>query len=106
MSFSVKLYQVLDDLDIDGFKNLFHEDFVYVDNYEMMTSDDYIALLRKQWTETPIDFSRDRNTLVDSRDIFSFQFTRNIEGVPHRITNVSLLTEGKFWRSQIHRVPV
>ena len=35
-----------DDLDIYGFKSLFHDDFVYVDNYEMMTSDDYIALWR------------------------------------------------------------
>ena len=106
MSFSVKLKQVLDDLDIDGFKNLFQDDFVYVDNYEMMTSDDYISLLTKQWAEIQINFSRDQNTLVDNRDIFSFQFTQDIDGVPYRITNVSLLTDGKFWRSQINRVPV
>ena len=53
-----------------------------------------------------MDFTRDRNVLVDQRDIFSMQFTRDIDGVPHRITNVSLLKDGKFWRSQIHRVPV
>ncbi|MDG1934956.1 MAG: hypothetical protein P8I83_00835, partial [Paracoccaceae bacterium] len=106
MSFSVKLKQVLDDLDIDGFKNLFQDDFVYVDNYEMMTSDDYISLLIKQWAEIQINFSRAQNTLVDNQDIFSFQFTRDIDGVPYKITNVSLLTDGKFWRSQIHRAPV
>ena len=105
MSFTVKLYRVLDDLDIEGFKTLFHEDFVYVDNYEIMTFDDYITLLTKQWAGG-VDFPKDRNTLLDQRDIFSFQFTRDIDGVPHRITNVSLLKDGKFWRSQIHRVPV
>jgi hypothetical protein len=54
----------------------------------------------------PIDFSRDQNTLADQRDIFSFQFTRDIDGLPYRITNVSLIADGEFWRSQIHRVPV
>ena len=106
MSFSIKVFQILDAHDIDGMKSICHDDFIFVDEYEMMTRDDWITGLRKLWAETPVDFTRDRNVLVDQRDIFSMQFTRDIDGVPHRITNVSLLKGGKFWRSQIHRVPV
>ena len=106
MSFSIKLYAVLDALDADGMASICHDDFIFVDDYEMFSKDDWIAKQKVLWREEKIDFARDRNTLLDQRDIFSFQFTRDIDGVPHRITNVSLLKDGKFWRSQIHRVPV
>lgn len=106
MSFTVKVFQILDALDADAMECICHEDFIFVDDYEMQGRDDWIAGLRKLWSEAPVDFSRDRNVLLDQRDIFSMQFTRDIDGVPHRITNVSLLKDGKFWRSQIHRVPV
>ena len=106
MSFSIKVFQILDAHDVDAMESICHDDFIFVDEYEMMTRDDWITGLRKLWAETHVDFSRDRNVLVDQRDIFSMQFTRDIDVVPHRITNVSLLKGGKFWRSQIHRVPV
>jgi hypothetical protein len=72
----------------------------------MMTRDDWIATGRKLWVENPVDFTKEHNVLLDQRDIFSMQFTRDIDGVLHRITNVSLLKDGKFWYSLIHRVPV
>jgi hypothetical protein len=69
-------------------ESICHEDFIFVHDYEMWGRDDWIAGLRKLWSEAPVDFSRDRNVLLDQRDIFSMQFTRDIDGVPHRITNV------------------
>ena len=56
-------------------------------------------------TNTP-DFTRDRTVIADQRDIFSMQFTREIEGVLYKITNVFLKRDGKFWRYQVNRVPI
>ena len=100
------MYGVLDELDIEGLKNLCHEDFVYLDKYAMITFNDYFALHSKQYAENPIDFLKNRNTIVDDRDQFSFQFTQYREEVPHRITNLSLLKDVEFWRCKLHRVPV
>ena len=72
----------------------------------MLTRDDWIERIQILWTETPVDFSRERNVIADQRDIFCMQYTLDINDAPHRITNVSLLKDGKFWRSQIHRVLV
>ena len=88
-------------------RDLCHDDFVFVDDYEKMTCDDCIEALRVRfmWEIAP-DFTRDRDVILDNRDIFLMQFTRDIDGVPHRISNVGLLSEGKFWRFQINRASV
>ena len=84
-------------------RDLCHDDFVFVDDYEKMTRDDCIEALRVQFIwGTALDFTRDSNIILDNRDIFLMQFTRDIDGVPHRISNVGLLSEGKFWRFQIN----
>ena len=106
MSFSTKVFQVLDTLDVEAMKSMCHEEFIFVDDYEMLTRDDWIERIQILWTETPVDFSRERNVIADQRDIFCMQYTLDINDAPHRITNVSLLKDGKFWRSQIHRVLV
>ena len=106
MSFSTKVFQVLDTLDVEAMKSICHEEFIFVDDYEMLTRDDWIDRIQILWTVSPVDFSRERNVIADQRDIFCMQYTLDINDAPHRITNVSLLKDGKFWRSQIHRVLV
>jgi hypothetical protein len=39
---------------------------------------------------------------VDRRDIFAMEYARDINGVPHRDTNVDLKRDGKFWRFQVN----
>ena len=106
MSFSTTVFQILDALDVDCLENLCHEEFIFVDDYEMLNRDDWIERIQALWSENPIDFSCERNVIADQRDIFCMQYTLDIDGVSYRITNVSLLKDGKFWRSQIHRVPI
>ena len=79
----------------------------FVDGYEMMTRNDWIEVLRKKFVEgsTP-DYTRDQSILLDQQDIFSMHYTRDIDGVSHRITNVALKRDGKFWRFQNNRVPI
>ena len=56
----------------------------FVDDYEKMTRDDCIEALRVRFIwETALDFTRDSNVILDNRDIFSMQFTSDIDGVPH-----------------------
>ena len=107
MSFAVKVFEAFDNRDIDAIANLTHEDFVQVDDYEMASREDWIEELRVLFApgNTP-DFSRDRTVIADQRDIFSMQFTREVEGVLYRITNVFLKKDGKFWRYQVNRVPI
>ncbi len=57
MSFTVKVFQILDALDADAMESICHEDFIFVDDYEMQGRDDWIAGLRKLWSEAPVDFS-------------------------------------------------
>jgi len=107
MSFVIKVFEAFDNRDIDAIANLTHEDFVQVDDYEMASREDWIEELRVLFASgnTP-DFSRDRTVIAYQRDIFSMQFTREVEGVLYRITNVFLKKDGKFWRYQVNRVPI
>tara|TARA_B110000003_G_C16270630_1_gene386817 strand:+ start:408 stop:551 length:144 start_codon:yes stop_codon:yes gene_type:complete len=43
---------------------------------------------------------------VDQEDIFAAEFTANIDERTHRIINVGLKRDEKFWHFQINRVPV
>ena len=49
MRFSIKLYAVLDALDADGMASICHDDFVFVDDYEMFSKDDWIAKIKVLW---------------------------------------------------------
>lgn len=48
-------------------------------------------------------FKNQQEFLEDRQDIASFSFVRKIEGVDHRVTNVGLLKDGKFWQQIINR---
>ena len=70
MSFTVKLYQVLDKLDIKGFKTLFHEYFIWIDKYQMMTFDYYIVVLINQCAERRIIFYREIELLCQINETY------------------------------------
>ena len=107
MSMLHDLYNKLDAPDIDAIERLCHDDSVFVDDYEMMAREDWIGMYRKLWSEGGApDFSGDRRMLLDAPDCLALEYTRDVDGVPHRIINISQLKDGKFWRSQIHRVPI
>ena len=46
MSFSTKVFQVLDTLDVEAMKSICHEEFIFVDDYEMLTRDDWIERIQ------------------------------------------------------------
>ena len=40
MSFSIKVFQILDAHDVDAMESICHDDFIFVDEYEMMKRDE------------------------------------------------------------------
>ena len=107
MSFAINSSKAFDDRDIDAIAELMHEDMVFVDDYEMYSRDDWLALLKRQIEDGSLpDFSNERQIVADRRDIFAMEYVRDIDGVPHKVTNVGLLRDGKFWRFQVNRMPV
>ena len=107
MSFAVKVTTAFDNRDINAIAALCHEDMVFVDDYDMHARDDWLAIIAEQIEDgSMVDFSRDRFIVADRRDIFAMEYIRDLEGAPHRITNVCLKRDGKFWRFQVNRVPL
>ena len=106
MSFVVKVFNAFDNRDIEAVADLCHEDFVHVDDYSMTTRDEWLASVKNQLENDCPDFTRDRSVVADRRDIFAMEFTRDIDGITYRITNVSIKKDDKFWRFQINRVPI
>ena len=107
MSFAIRASNAFDSRDIDAIADLMHEEMVFVDDYEMYSRDDWLALFKAQIDDGSMpDFSRERFIVVDRRDIFAMEYVRDIDGVPHRVTNVGLKRDGKFWRFQVNRVPL
>lgn len=43
---------------------------------------------------------------LEALDFVTMEYTRDMAGVKDRMTNVSLLENGKFWSSQIQGVPI
>ena len=107
MSFAIKASNAFDNRDINASAELCHDDVVFVDDYTMFGREDWLAMLAEQIEDGSwFDFSNERQILVDRRDIFAMEYVRDIDGVPHKVTNVGLKSDGKFWRFQVNRVPV
>ena len=84
---------------------MLNNDFVYVDDYKMQTAETWLENFETELIAIPNGFfNNQRETLLDRQDITSFSFVRKIEGVDHRVTNVGLLKDSKFWRQKVNLV--
>ena len=103
----MKSFYAFDNQDIKVLENFTHKDFVHVDDYEMVSRQEWLEGLRGLFESrnTP-DFTRDRTVIADHRDVFSMQFTREIEGISYRITKVASKRDRKFWHFQANCVTV
>ena len=96
----------VDSQDANLMEKLLHEEFLFVDDYNMKTTDEWLVTIRELFKEKCLDFTNKRRIVADTRDLWAMEYEREIDGKIMKITNVSLLKDGKFWRSFIHRVPV
>ena len=97
-----KILKAVDDRDLEWFENYVHEEYIYVDDFNMLAREDWFEAL-KEFMDGDSDMTYKRKILVDDRDVTSFQHVRTIDGEEHVITNVHLLKDGKIWRHIVNR---
>ena len=84
-----------------------HEDFLSVQEYEMVSRDEFLQQM-KDWFEDPTLDLRNANLriLTDNEDIHTFQYERVKDGQRVRQTNVTFFKDGKIYRHMGHDVPI
>ena len=106
MSFFEKAGDVLADWNKEEFRKLFHEDFLFIRETELVTLDDHMNNLDKFMSKPENAkelIERRRNALVqENHFVTEVRWKENGEIV----TNVFLKKDGLGWRSIVNRVPI
>ena len=100
-----EIIEAKDSKDIEKCKGQLHEDFIFIDDFSMETKEDYVKGHEGMFSRN-IDLKLERQIVLDKSECCGFQFSRNINGTKHRITNLYLLKEDKIWRHIINRTPI
>ena len=98
-----KILKAIDDHDLEWFQKYVHEEYIYVDDFNMLAREDWFEAL-KEFMDGDSDMTYKRKILVDDRDVTSFQHVSKIDGLEYVITNVHLLKNGKIWRHIVNRI--
>ena len=106
MSFFEKAGDVLANWNKEEFRKLFHEDFLFIRETELVTLDDHINnfdkfMFKPENAKELIE--RRRNALVHEND---FVTEVRFEEKGEIVTNVFLKKDGLGWRSIVNRVPI
>ena len=103
MSFFEKSGEIMQNWDKNEFRKLFHEDFMFIREFEMVTLEDHINNIDIFMTEqdrTKMMAERRRNSLIhENRFVTEVRWEEGGEIV----TNVFLKKEGLVWRSIVNR---
>ena len=106
MSFYKKTGEVIADWNKEEFRKLFHEDFLFIRETELVTLDDHMNNLDEFMSkpENAKTMTEDRiNSLVhENRFVTEIRWEEKGEIV----TNVFLKKDGLGWRSIVNRVPI
>ena len=103
MSFFEKSGEIMQNWDKNEFRKLFHEDFMFIREFEMVTLEDHINNIDIFMTEqdrTKMMAQRRRTSLIhENRFVTEVRWEEGGEIV----TNVFLKKEGLVWRSIVNR---
>ena len=103
MSFFEKSGEIMQNWDKNEFRKLFHEDFMFIREFEMVTLEDHINNIDVFMTEqdrTKMMAERRRTSLIhENRFVTEVRWEEGGEIV----TNVFLKKEGLVWRSIVNR---
>ena len=103
MSFFEKSGEIMQNWDKIEFRKLFHEDFMFIREFEMVTLEDHINNIDIFMTEqdrTKMMAERRRTSLIhENRFVTEVRWEEGGEIV----TNVFLKKEGLVWRSIVNR---
>ena len=97
MSISSKVFEALDNKDIEAIRAICNEGFVFVDDYKRLTIDDWMELLTNLYTKAEDkDFSRDRYVVVNRRYILALVAIRTVNEKNIRILFFDYLKTANF----------
>ena len=103
MGFFEKSGEIMQNWDKNEFRKLFHEDFMFIREFEMVTLEDHINNIDIFMTEqdrTKMMAERRRTSLIhENRFVTEVRWEEKGEIV----TNVFLKKEGLVWRSIVNR---
>jgi len=108
MSFYEKSEEILANWDKNEFRKLFHNDFLFIREAELVTLDDHMDNL-DEWMTSSNASSEDRKKMMAERRrnslIHENRFVTEIrwEEDGKIVTNVFLKKEGLVWRSIVNR---
>ena len=106
MSFYEKSVDVFLNWDKNIFRNLLHDDFLFLREFELVTVDDYVEMMHRFMLEkgsADIMAARINQSLIhENEDVTELRWEDNGEIV----TNLFLKKEGLAWRSMVKRVTV
>ena len=103
MSVVVKVFNAIDEHDLEALSELIHDDFVYFHDYEIRTKKDWLDGVR-EGLEMEGKFTDERRILCDTADCYAIQRTANIDGKKYRTTFMALLKDDKLHRAMLQRV--
>ena len=102
MSVFMKVFHAMNAKDIVAVEETLHDDFVYFDNYEIRTRDEWLKGLQEFW-KMENRMHEERRVLCDSRDCYVIERNNVKDGIEIKVTFMALLKKYYLWRSMIHR---
>ena len=104
MSFYITAMNALDTKDYQAIEGLMHEDFIWMDGYDVKTLDEWLPGLKHEM-DSGFEFNK-LSCLFENEDVIAYQhFVTDDNGISHRVTNVMLLKDRKVYRATVIRVP-
>ena len=106
MSFFEKSGEVLENWDKNEFRKLFHEDFLFIRETELVTLDEHMDNLDEWMTQQ--DGAKTLTTRRSNSLIHENRFVTEVrwEEKGEIVTNVFLKKDGLAWWSIVNRVPI
>ena len=84
-----------------------HEDFLSVQEYEMVSRDEFLQQMKDQFEDPTLDLrNANLRVLTDNEDIHTFQYEWVKDGQRIRQTNVTFFKDGKIYRHMGHNVQI
>ena len=100
------LHQALGAWDMDWLVSQFHDEFIFIDDYELLNREEFIDNLLNNLPSENIVWHNERQFIADNDKVAVWSFVRDVEGVPTKDTHVHLKKDSKFCRHTIHRQPL
>ena len=88
--------------DKEKFRNLHHEDFLFIRETELLHRDDHVENIDRLVTEGKFDLSKSPTLVHENEYISEARWQDGNE----RVTRVFMIKEGKAWRQIVSRIPI